>query len=414
MTSSRRLPFQGLERAAYLNLAGAALWLALSLWLAFLAFVSLRDGWGNDMRTCWGAARTLLEGHDPYIAITPYPGLNLAPGQQFHPLPWVLLLFSPLAVIPFQSALRVWAAFNWIFIVASVVLVYPLCELQSRWGRALIAGAVVLMQIRALQSAQLGILIAVAVLLGVLLLRGGRSFLAGVLLSIGIFKPWIAFGPVGAVILIALRRHKPHLLAGLLVGASLVVLGSLILLPTWPLSYPRVDFTQALGYKVGDEFLQLWPLATLFDFTKYILLLPQTPVIVIAQIVLLALATGWCAIAVLLKWSADRVDDRFLVGVGAPVPLLALPYVRYYDYAILACWWILAAPALFTSHSLSVRRRAAAVGLVGLGIVALFGTHPEPWVYQLVLCLCAATLIGLPSPGGVQRNASAQAVEAGL
>lgn len=392
-----KLPFKDLDHDAYLRLAGTALWFALFLWLASLAFVSIYYGWGNDMRHFWGGARTLIEGHDPYVAIMPYPYLRLAPGEQFHPLPWVGLLFAPLASLPFQSAVRVWAALNWLLILASIFLIRQHNQSLPPWSTALIAMTVVLMEIRSLQSAQLGILVTVAILSCLACLSSGRSFVAGALLSIGIFKPWIAAAPMGAAILIALKRRKPRLLTGFLVGTGIIVLASTLLWPSWLSSYPKVDFSQALGYKVGDTFLEMWPLATLFDFTKYILHWPQTSSLVILQVAVLGLAVGWIAFETLRKWRAKQVEDRFLVGVSALIPLVAMPYVRYYDYAILACWWGLVAPALVLSHALSPGRRALVLGLMVLGLSFLFGTHLEPWVYQLVACLYAATVVGLAS-----------------
>ncbi len=408
-----RLPFKGLDRAAYLRLAGAGAWLAVSLWLASLAYFSIYYGWGHDMMHFWGGARTFLDGGDPYVVISSYPGIYLTPAEQFHPLPWVGLLFCPLAAIPLQAAIRVWAALNCLLVLASVILVWDLHKALAPWGTALIAMVVVLMQVRTLQSAQLGILVTAAILLALACLRRGKSFVAGILLSLSIFKPWISVGILGSAVLVAFRRRNHSLLVGLLVGVVVIVLGTTLLWPTWLASYPQVDFSQALGHKSGDEFLELWPVANLFDFTKYVLLWPQTPSLRVLQIVVLVLATGWLVFDLLRKWRAGRVDDLFLVGVGALIPLLVFPYVRYYDYAILACWWILVAPTLLSMPTLPVWQKWFSLSLMLLGLSFLFGSHLEPWVYQLVVCLYVATVAGLAFSGRVRgKDLPTEAAEA--
>jgi len=396
-----KLPFKGLDRVAYLRLAGAGAWLAVLLWLASLAYFSVYYGWGNDIMIFWAGARTFLDGQDPYRMVSPYPGISLVPGDQFKHLPWVGLLFCPLAALPFSVAVRIWAAFNSVLVAGSVFLTWYLCDSLPRWGRALIAAAVILMQVRTLQSAQLGILVTAALLSALACLRKGKLLVAGALLSVGLFKSWIAVGALGAAVLIAFRRRGHSLLAGLLVGTAIIILGSTVLWPTWLSSYLQVDFSQALGIKVGGEFIQVWPLANLFDFTRYILLWPQTPPLRILLIVVLVLATGWLVFDLLRKWRAGRVDDHFLVGVGALIPLLAFPYVRYYDYAILACWWILVAPTLLTMPGMPFWQKWFALGLMLLGLSFLFGSHLEPWVYQLVVCLYVATVAGLVFSGRV-------------
>lgn len=380
------------------------MWLSVSLWLASLAITSIHYGWGNDMMNFWGAARTFLDGHDPYLKVSSYPGIRLAPGDQFKHLPWVGLLFCPLAALPFPLAVRIWAAFNSILIVTSVFVARYLHESLPLWGTALIAVAVILMQVRTLQSGQLGILVATAILAALACLRKGRPFVAGALLSVGLFKPWIAVGALGAAVLMAFMRRNYSFLAGLVVGTAIILLGSTLLWPTWVSSFLQVDFSQALGIKAGDEFVQVWPLANLFDFTRYILRWPQTQSLHILQIVMLGLAMGWLVVSSVRKWRAEGVDDHFLVGVGALISVLVIPYVRYYDYAILACWWILVAPALLTMPSAPAWQKWFVLALMLLGLSFLFGSHLEPWVYQLVVCLYAATVVGLVYAGRVRSK----------
>jgi hypothetical protein len=50
-----------------------------------------------------------------------------------------------------------------------------------------------------------------------------------------------------------------------------------------------VDFSNALGIKVGGVYLKSWPVSTIFDLTRFILKLPQSPLLFWAQVFFLFL-----------------------------------------------------------------------------------------------------------------------------
>lgn len=388
-----KIPFARLDAEERGRLAAASLWLALAIWLVYLGVAAVSAGWGIDMRHFWDAARTLYDGGDPYVAIRQYPGPTLASGEQFHPLPWVALLFVPLAMFPYEITVRIWGTINWLLIVLSVVYVYRLTrERLPRWSVPLLGMASVLVEIRCLQAAQLGILVSAGILIGMTLLRANQPFRADLWFSVSMFKPWIAAGAIAALLAVAFRRRQLGALAGLILASLRIFIATSLFWPTWFHTYPHVDFSQALGLKVDGQYIERWPVATIFDYTEYILGWHLSPLLVAAEAASIAVAAGVLLFATFRKWAAGVVDDELFVGVASLLTLIVSPYVRYVDYPILTFWWIGVIP--FVSSSRAIDRRWRLV-ITLMSLMALFfflGTHLEPWVYQVPLSLYVATV----------------------
>jgi hypothetical protein len=403
------IPFTNMSREKKERLLAFALWAALSFWLLWILLTAVGQGWGIDMGHFWGAGRTLLDGNDPYIKILQHPGAPaLPPGDQFHPLPWVALLFVPLGLFEFASAVRLWAAINWILIVFSIYfLIRLLKEKLPAWGIPLVCMAVVLMEVRALQAAQIGILVTDGLLLGMVLLESKKPLAAGVAFSLVLFKPWIGVGFLLPVLWFALIRKQRAVWLGFLGGCIALIACTSLLWPEWWITYSKVDFSGAFGIKVGGRYLEYWPVSTIFDFTRFILRWPQSLPLVLAQIgflFLLAVPTLWL---MRKAWRKRLVDENFIAGTCALLGLLLFPYMRYVDYAILAFWWIGVAAFLFSSPAIPRAGKWLIAGLILVALSFPLGSHLEPWMYQLPLTLYAATAAGLlllrsasvPDPG---------------
>jgi hypothetical protein len=391
------IPFTNMTRERKERLLAFGLWSALAFWLVWLLAAAVIQGWGIDMQHFWCAARTIIDHRDPYVQILQYPGApTLPPGDQLYHLPWVAYLFVPFGLFEYGTAIRLWAACNGLLIVFSVYCMIRLLNKNiPSWGVPLVCMAVVLMEVRTLQAAQIGILVADGLLLGMVLRESKKPFAAGLAFTLVLFKPWIAAGFLLPVFWFALIRKERALWLGFLGGCFALVAGAGILWPGWWLSYAHVDFTNAFGIKVNGVYFASWPVSTLFDFTRYILKWPQRPILFWAQVGFLFLLAALLAGLAGRAWRKRRVDENFIAGACGLLGLLLIPYVRYVDYPVLALWWTGVAAFIFRHPGIP---RGGKWLVAGIALVALsfpFGSHLEPWMYQLPLVLYAATAVGL-------------------
>ena len=391
------IPFTNMTREKKERLLAFSLWSALAFWLVWLLVAAIAQGWGIDFQHFWCAARTILDGKDPYIQILQYPGAPiLPPGDQLYHLPWVAYLFVPLGFFEYGTAIRLWAGFNGLLMVFSIYcLVRLLNKIIPSWGVPLVCMAVVLMEVRTLQAAQIGMVVADGLLFGTVLREGRKPLAAGIAFTLVLFKPWIAFGFLLPIFWFALVRKERALWLGFLGGCFALVAGTSLLWPGWWISYLHVDFSNALGIKVGGVYLKSWPVSTIFDFTRFILKLPQSPLLFWAQVVFLFLLAVLLLGMIGKAWQKRQVDDNFVAGACGLLGLLVIPYVRYVDYPVLALWWTGVAVLIFRHPGI---RRSGKWLIAAMILVALsfpFGSHLEPWMYQLPLMLYAATATGL-------------------
>ncbi len=391
------IPFTNMSRERKEDLLAFGLWAALAFWLLWILLTALGQGWGIDFEHFWCAARTMLDGHDPYIQILQYPGAPiLPPGDQLYHLPWVAFLFLPLGLFEFDVAIRLWAGFNGLLMVFSIFLLVRLLKKKiPSWGIPLVCMAVVLMEVRTLQAAQIGMVVTDGLLLGMVLRESRKPLAAGIAFALVLFKPWIAIGFLLPVFWFALVRKERALWLGFVGGCLALIAGSSLLWPGWWITYLHVDFSNAFGIKVDGHYLVTWPVSTIFDFTRFILKWQQTPLLFVAQVVFLFLLAGLLLWSMAAAWRRRQVGEHFIAGSGVLLGLLLLPYVRYVDYPILALWWTGVAAFIFPHPDIPRAGKWVLVGLILIALSFPLGSHLEPWMYQLPLMLYAATAVGL-------------------
>jgi hypothetical protein len=391
------IPFTNITPERKERLLAFALWSALAFWLVGLLATAISQGWGIDMQHFWCAARTILAGQDPYVQILQYPGSPiLPPGDQLYHLPWVAYLFVPLGWFEYSTAIRLWAGFNGLLMLFSL---YCLIRLLNKkipsWGVPLVCMAVVLMEVRTLQAAQIGIFVADGLLLGMVLRDSGKPLAAGLAFTLILFKPWIAAGFLLPVFWFALIRKERAIWLGFLGGCFALVAVTSLLWPGWWITYLHVDFSNAFGIKVGGVYLKTWPVSTLFDFTHYILKWPQTPLLFWAQVVFLVVLAVLLLGLIGRAWQKKQVDENFIAGACGLLGLLLIPYVRYVDYPVLALWWTGVAAFILRHPGIPRAGKWLIAGLILVALSFPLGSHLEPWMYQLPLVLYAATAAGL-------------------
>lgn len=367
----------------------ATLWVSVVL----LGIVALMRGWSGDFNHYWGGARTLLDGGDPYFALYRYPEAVQYLNEQYHPLPWVGLFFVPFALLPFQVALRIWTALNVIVLALGLRAVFLLGRgILAQWQLALIGLAIVWLSARCIYSQQTTVIITTALLYGLLSVQRGNWLKGGVWFSTILFKPWITAGVVLALLLMVVARRRWQFLAGLVLAAISIVVATSILWPHWWVSYFQVDFSQAYGVKVNGQFVLYWPVATLFDYAKYVWGWALDPVHTVFLWAALGTAVLSLGVMTWYRWHRQHVDDLVLVGIGTLLALVVIPYTRYYDYCILSLYFV----GLFIGAQRSHFSRAVVrVAAVIIAIALVINVNPEPWTYQLLFGLYAASWLAV-------------------
>ncbi len=365
--------------------------LMTTLWLGvgLLGAAALTQGWSGDFNHFWGGARTLLDGGDPYVALYRYPEVVQYLNEQYHPLPWAGLLFVPLALLPFRDALHIWTALNLAALILSLYAVFRLGRgILAQWQLALIGLAIVWVSARCIYSQQITILVTTALLFGLLSAQRGHWLISGIWFSAILFKPWIGLGAVLAMLWIVVARRRWRFLVGLLVAMTAIVVVTSVVWPQWWVSYLQVDFSQAYGVKVNGQFVIYWPVATLLDYATYVWNWSLNPARMVLLYSALGLAVLGLGLVMLYQWQRRHYADLMLVSIGTLLALMVVPYTRYYDYCILSLYFAGLFIGARQSHLSGKAVRAAAV-IVAFAV--MINVNPEPWAYQLLFGLYAAS-----------------------
>jgi hypothetical protein len=363
----------------------ATLWVSVGL----LGALALVHAWSGDFNHYWGGARTLLDGGDPYFALYRYPEAVQYLNEQYHPLPWVGLFFVPFALLPFQISLHLWTALNVSVLILGLRAVFLLGRGRlAQWQLALIGLAIVWLSARCIYSQQTTLIITTALLYGLLSVQRSQWLTGGVWFSAILFKPWIGSGALLAMLLIVIARRQWKFLAGLVLAALAIVIVTSVLWPNWWISYFQVDFSQAYGVKVNGQFVLYWPVATLFDYAKYVWGWSLDSARTLFLWMVLGIAALSLGAITWYRWRRQQIDDLVLVGIGTLLALVVMPYTRYYDYCILSLYF---AGLFIGAQRSQVSPRAVRIAAVIMALALIVNINPEPWAYQLLFGLYAAS-----------------------
>jgi hypothetical protein len=89
-------------------------------------------------------------------------------------------------------------------------------------------------------------------------------------------------------------------------------------------------------------------------------------------------------------WRKEKIGDSSLIGIGTLLGLLVIPYVRFYDYAVLTVWLF----GIFLVDGRRSSRSPVSYAIMAALLLAVFmklGEHLEPWVYQIPVLLHLAS-----------------------
>ncbi len=377
-------PFSNLSSQERKNLINVGVVFALVLYILDILFILLSKASLNDFPHFWLGSRTLLDGGDPYKLV------------HYHPLPWVLLFYLPIALVPIQKAIVVIDVVN-IFVLILVLVILNGLKIKELplWHRALLAILCAFYAIPCLFSGQLSLWMVLGLAFSLLSLKRGKDLFVGISAVMLLLKPWLVWIAGLALALLVISKHKWKAVIGFISTSALMIFVTWIIFPDCFSSFLHVKFQEALGGGIEGNSVYFWPLATPTDFFTFVLKVNLSS---IGKIFLWAF---WMILGIALAvwavvlWKRGNLKDEALVGVAALLGVMLSPYVRYYDYILLIIWI-----AAFSGMEWKCLPRWGRTGLaisMVLALAVMFGTHPEPWVILSLLMLYSGTLFALCS-----------------
>lgn len=170
-----------------------------------------------DFRSLYEAGTTVLHRGAPAYQLSVRPSVPSA-AEQMDPLrfrnpqgpdnlhpPFELLIFTPLAALPYRVAYLVWYCCNSLMLMSVLLALWKhIPELHSHLRLLLFAGATAYPVLVSLSQGQDSILLLLLLTLSFLSLKEGHEFRAGVALGMGMFK-FLLVGPIVLGLMVARR-----------------------------------------------------------------------------------------------------------------------------------------------------------------------------------------------------------------
>ena len=325
------------------------------LLLAARAAVTVRDADVSDFRCFYESGRLVRLGLDPYDQAT-WAAATMADPARLPPCPrttyayplWTAVAFAPLSVLTEQSALAVWEVILIAGVVSSMALLARAGSLHGHGRLLLVLVLWSQPMFSAIANAQLGPIILFSLSATALALDRGRERAAAVASWLLLLKPNMVLLVLAGLPLLRSRRFAAYAIG----GALAILLGTLLLIPTWPLDLAGVILGQQLLIDRGLS--TLWSVAADLG-------LPS---------VVGAIVSLFACIAFLASVRGRPTRALESVAVLVAASFLITPYTRPHDQIALAICW-----AVALSRGVDGRLTAAWVVFVALVL---------PWTVTLL------------------------------
>ncbi len=249
---------------------GYPLWLRLVLLaLAILVVVllgvanyrfAIQEPGGNDFLVFWqGANYWLVEGGSPYDEEVARRNQELTFGRPAdfeagedglafaYPFP-AMIFFGPFGLLPFNLARAIWTTFLEIGLVVLAIVSIRIAGWKPSLPTFVLLVLFSVFWYHGFRSVILG----QVTVLGALLIAGGllaikvkSDALAGILLGLAIIKPQLVYLLIPFVIIWAVHGRRVKMIAWLTGTIAVLIAGSLLLLPDWPLQWLQRVFAYA-------------------------------------------------------------------------------------------------------------------------------------------------------------------------
>jgi len=262
-------------RRILLIILALAVFVGLDAFGLYQVFIGRVVG-ANDFFIPWRAIRALLlEGLDPYsVEVThkiqlALEGRIFGPDEhQFafaYPL-YVAWLMAPLVALPYPVAEALWLATLQVASLGAVLL--ALRVYRPRSNLLLLAGLslwslFVYPTARALILGQLSVIVFFLLVVAIWAIHARQDALCGAALALATLKPQMVFLVIPLLLAWAWHLKRWRVLTGFAATLAVLLVSSLILMPTWPLAFARslteyVRYTD-VGSPVEIGVTLLWP-----------------------------------------------------------------------------------------------------------------------------------------------------------
>jgi hypothetical protein len=340
---------------------------ALGVYVTDSAFTSQNPG-ANDFYSRWvGGCALLREGMNPYsetVTLRIQEGMYGRPALPdedqvafAYPL-YSLIFFFPLCFIDNYALVQ--AIWFWLLLgvlVAATVLWMRVIRWRSQtWLWALTLLWVVLMyhSFRALILGQFAVFVLLALVVALWALKHGHDGWAGLFLALSTVKPQMIYLAIPWILLWAAGQRRWRLWAGFGVALASLILGSMLLLPSWihdflqqVIAYPSYTVYGSLTWMIVQNWLKLGHAAE---------------AAVSAVLVLLLLLLAW------RLWRGGWEQMLWTLGLILLLTNFFTPRIATTNYLLLVPW------ALWGFHWLQARQGRKGTWVVVIAqIVSLVG-----------------------------------------
>ena len=340
---------------------------------------------GYDFYYFWSAGRLILSGQNFYdsnllrdqLLQIGWPVDSVVPGLPY--LPTVSWLYAVFALLPFKLALPLWltissfviffSSWRFISITKSVLKERATFNVND----ALWATLCFPWMIPNLIWGQTNCLVLLSTVLFLESYLRGRTFLSGVVLSLAIVKPHLAFLFILAAVIRFIRERKFSAIYGLIFGTLLQLLGSAAIYPEGFSFY--IKFAPQIIGTMTDI-----PGASFGQTCSYYLRIPWVGYL---------MSVIGCAAATYIA-TFKQLDWIRLSFIAIALSLLLAPYNWSHGFIVLLPWYLDYLPNRFGSK-LSAKQKYLMTGVACVGVVVTLQTYLEP-VMSLVPLLVSASL----------------------
>ncbi|MCP4539564.1 MAG: DUF2029 domain-containing protein [Chloroflexi bacterium] len=356
-----------MNRQLFLCLIAAVVLGSIGVWLTYTEFTFYHRG-GNDFYSRWmGGCALLREGLNPYSEATTLRiqkgmyGRPAQPGEDqvafAYPL-YSLLFFWPLCFThnyPLVQAIWLWVLLAGL--IAAVMLWMQVVHWRPPlwlWASTMLWSVFMYHDARALLLGQFAVWVLLALVAALWAMQHNYDWWAGFFLALSTVKPQMVYLALPWILLWAAGKRRWRLWWSLGISWTLLILGSMILLPSWVFDFVR----QAVSY----------PSYTVYGSLTWMIVrywLGLGHVVEIGVMVILALGTlalGW------RLWQGTWDQMVWMLGLLLLLTNFFTPRIATTNYLLLILWMIWG----FRWMQLEWGRRGAWV-IVAVEILSLLG-----------------------------------------
>jgi len=305
----------------YAWIAGGALWAAwlLSVFLGPGKLDLAGTPIGTDYLQFYAAGTTVRIGENSHLYDIPY---QVKLEQEFITPPFLAWLFVPFSMVGYTASLALWSLLGLLLLWLSLRLLKV-----AEPSRAFLWSLTFFPIFAAISFGQNALLSLFIFAAAYRLWHDGHVFLAGVVLSLALYKPQLIVGVAFLWLLDSPTSWRA--LLGLALGAAVLVAVSFGLTPEAGIAYLGLVRTVLPDLAAWQEF-PIWHLHTVRGFWR--LLLPWWPWLGDTVTIVLSGGAVWGFVRF---WRRFRAQKTLLTAAAVILSLCLTPHAMIYDWSLL-------------------------------------------------------------------------------